>query len=169
MKQVKPTLRLANNEDTKTILAWWSDGNVMESVGYPLGLNITEKEISNTINRYNNTNTSRFLIIQNEFGNPIGEFCYYELTHHKCSFDLKIGDTSSQGKGYGKNALLKGIDYIKSNTDYRKIEISVAPENNRALALYQSIGFDIINTIQNNWVDQLGITRSSKILELPLY
>ena len=50
-------------------------------------------------------------------------------------------DKKYQNKGYGKQALLLGIDYLKHTFRVKEIFTSVVPENIYAKRLYKSIGF----------------------------
>lgn len=49
-----------------------------------------------------------------------------------------------QGKGYGKEALIKGIDYIKSFPYGKasKLLLSYVPGNEKASGLYKAVGFE---------------------------
>ena len=46
-----------------------------------------------------------------------------------------------QGKGYGKAALLKFIEWAKAQGKYHTVKLSYEPLNERAKAVYASIGF----------------------------
>jgi len=159
-------LRPATVDDVKTINKWWSDGKVMKSVGFPNGLSITDKEVFKDIEKYQKGRNSEFLIIMSEEEVKIGEFAYKKMTNSTYTFDIKIGEYTYQGKGYGKLALLKGLDIIKSKPKAERIEISVDPENIVAVNLYKSVGFKSIRRINNNWKNQLGEKCSTEILEL---
>lgn len=51
-------------------------------------------------------------------------------------------DVASQGQGYGKQALLLFLEFLKQqHHDCRSICLSVHPENVRAQRLYTSVGF----------------------------
>ena len=51
-------------------------------------------------------------------------------------------DEKYQGKGYGKAALLLGIQYLTEKHNVKEIFLSVVPENTVAERLYRSIGFE---------------------------
>lgn len=159
-------LRPATTDDVKTINKWWSDGKIMKSVGFPNGLSITDEEVFRNIEKYQKGENSELLIIINEKGVKIGEFAYKKTTSNTYTFNIKIGECTYQGKGYGKLALLKGLDIIKSKPKAERIEISVDPENIVAISLYKSVGFKSIRRINNNWKNQLGENCSTEILEL---
>ncbi|MFA9457877.1 GNAT family N-acetyltransferase [Halalkalibacter sp. AB-rgal2] len=51
-------------------------------------------------------------------------------------------DKSLQGKGYGRQALIKIIEFIKENHHYCKvISLTVEKENQQAIRLYEKAGF----------------------------
>jgi diamine N-acetyltransferase len=59
-------------------------------------------------------------------------------------------DSHYQGQGYGKQALQILIDFIKKHfTECKAIHITVHPENERAIRLYTSAGFQPIG--QERW------------------
>lgn len=51
-------------------------------------------------------------------------------------------DEKFQGKGYGKAAMLKIIEHIKTNYRQTEIFVSFVPDNVAAKKLYESIGFE---------------------------
>lgn len=159
-------LRKAEENDIDIIHKWWTNGEIMYPVGFPDGLIISPNEVYESIKRYQNSENSEFLIILNQSDMEIGEFAYSKISNDTYTFDIKIGEVSYQGKGYGKKALLEGIKIIKDQDNVKRIEIGVAPENKIALALYKSVGFKTLRIIKDNWVDQLGKNRSTEILEL---
>lgn len=50
-------------------------------------------------------------------------------------------DRAYQGNGYGRAAMQQVIDLFKGNPDCAEIYTSIHPENERAKALYVSLGF----------------------------
>lgn len=150
------------------ILEWWNDGRVMGPVGFPMGLNSTEKEVLNSIKKYQSDECSDFLIIMDGNGKEIGEFCFTLLRENVGTFDVKIGEVEQQGKGYGYQAVLKGIDYMTQLMKIKFIEIYVAPENQRAIKLYEKIGFKAVQRKKNDWIDGLGENRDTVIYQLRL-
>lgn len=58
-------------------------------------------------------------------------------------------DFQFQGKGYGKTAMLKLIEHIKSNYDQEELFVSFIPDNSAAKNLYESLGFENTGRIEN--------------------
>lgn len=50
-------------------------------------------------------------------------------------------DKSHQGKGYGRQAMQALLELIQKDSTHHLIYISFEPENHRAQALYESLGF----------------------------
>ncbi|MGX4687481.1 GNAT family N-acetyltransferase [Vagococcus sp. JNUCC 83] len=165
-KEIKVTFRPATELDADIILSWWNNGEIMSSVGYPNGLNITKKNVIESIRSYQVDAYSNFLLVLDESDFVIGEFCYKIIRKKIATFDVKIGQLEKQGQGYGYQTVLRGIEYIKQELSIDKIELSVAPENYRAVALYRSLGFKKVNTLKNHWKDGLGNNRDTIVYQL---
>ncbi|WP_430610209.1 GNAT family N-acetyltransferase [Enterococcus sp. DIV0876] len=164
--KVNALLRPATKHDIDKIFEWWTNGEIMQSVGYPLGLPIAKKDIEQSLKYYEETDDAAFLIILSEAEKEIGEFAYAKISTNTYTFDIKIGESQYQGKGYGKKALLEGLKMMQKQKDCERIEINVAPENKKALGLYKSVGFKFVHKKEDNWKDQLGNLRSTEVLEL---
>lgn len=60
-----------------------------------------------------------------------------------CNLTSFFIDENFQGKGFGRRALGKYLDFVRENyPEAREIEIAVAPGNTIAERLYQSFGFE---------------------------
>jgi len=58
-------------------------------------------------------------------------------------------DKRFQGKGYGKQGLIKLLDYIKKENGCKELVIGHKPDNLKADYLYSSIGFKNTGEIIN--------------------
>ena len=56
-------------------------------------------------------------------------------------FGFVIVDPSFRGKGYGKEMLLLGIEYVKSNLSVSRIDLGVFENNEGARHCYEAAGF----------------------------
>jgi diamine N-acetyltransferase len=73
---------------------------------------------------------------------PVG-FCMYcmdEIDNEYWIYRLMI-DGRFQSKGYGREAMKLLLDKIKEDNEHHVVYISFEPENIRAKALYESLGF----------------------------
>ena len=75
-------------------------------------------------------------------------FGFYELRNQYTLWKFLI-DEKYQNKGYGKIALLLGIEYMKKQHDIKEMYTGVAIDNNVAEHLYQSIGFKATGLVEN--------------------
>lgn len=65
---------------------------------------------------------------------------YYEEKKYYTLWEFLI-DGKYQGKGYGRKALLLGIQFLRDTFHAKEIYTGVAPENLIAKKLYMSVGF----------------------------
>ena len=75
-------------------------------------------------------------------------FGFYELRNQYTLWKF-LTDEKYQKKGYGKIALLLGIEYMKKQHDIKEMYTGVAIDNNVAEHLYQSIGFQATGLVEN--------------------
>ena len=75
-------------------------------------------------------------------------FGFYELRNQYTLWKFLI-DEKYQNKGYGKIALLLGIEYMKKQHGIKEMYTGVAIDNNVAEHLYQSIGFQATGLVEN--------------------
>ena len=59
-------------------------------------------------------------------------------------------DKDYQRKGYGKDALKQGINYLIKNFDVKEVYTGVTLGNEIAKHLYSSIGFEATGAIEDN-------------------
>lgn len=69
-------------------------------------------------------------------------------------------DKEYQNKGYGKQALNKGIDYLKETFNAKEVYVGVSAGNNIAKKLYSSVGFNATSLIENNTEEMRYICES---------
>ncbi|HOA72351.1 MAG TPA: GNAT family protein [Phycisphaerae bacterium] len=56
-------------------------------------------------------------------------------------FGINIGDTTQQGRGYGREATQLVLRYAFEELNLNRVELSVYADNWRAIRLYQKVGF----------------------------
>ena len=74
---------------------------------------------------------------------------YYEVLQRYNLWRFMI-DKKYQGRGYGKQALLIGINYLVKNFNVKEIFTSVVPENIHAKKLYNIVGFNETGELSGN-------------------
>ena len=73
---------------------------------------------------------------------------YYELKDYYTLWEFMI-DYRFQNKGYGRQALKLGLDFVKDKFNPDSIYTGVAPGNSIAKGLYESVGFKDTGLVEN--------------------
>lgn len=77
---------------------------------------------------------------------------YYEEKKYYTLWKLLI-DRNCQRRGYGKAALLLGIQFLKKRFQANEIYTGVIPGNSVAKGLYESLGFTETGVFENNMLE----------------
>lgn len=144
---------------------WWNDGDLMSSVGFEDGLNITLKKVEQNIERsLSDPEVPTLMIVYDkESQKPLGEASFGEFVPKDKSMriGLKIGDLTQQNKGYGKE-LTRGLcRYIQKAYHIDTIYIDTLLDNQRAQKLYESLGAETITIKRRFWKDPKGKWRDA--------
>jgi RimJ/RimL family protein N-acetyltransferase len=76
-------------------------------------------------------------------GNVVGHFIIrYPKTDDDSTvrFGFVVIDSNLRGKGYGKEMLLLGIEYVKEHFKVQRIDLGVFENNNNARYCYEAVG-----------------------------
>lgn len=87
-----------------------------------------------------NTETPQFTIIEKETGRLIGNAGYHEIINETSELGIWI-TPSEQNNHYGREILNRLIEYGYQELHLRKITLKVHENNERAVHLYEKIGF----------------------------
>lgn len=172
-KGKKTAIRSITVDDAVIFTKWWNDGVVMESVGYPEGLGITEEKVREDFQKEINERETgfpehrRFVILDRWTEEPVGEISFGKMDFQKrsCRIGLKIGEISKQGKGLGSDALLTFMEYLYDRYGLWSIELDTLADNKKALKLYQNLDFQISKEVSGYWTDPQGKARDVVFLE----
>ena len=74
---------------------------------------------------------------------------YYEAKNYYTLWKFLI-DKKYQRMGYGREALMQGISFMRDKFNIKEIYTGVAPGNSVAKGLYQSVGFEDTGLIEFN-------------------
>ena len=74
---------------------------------------------------------------------------YYEVKNYYTLWKFLI-DQKYQHMGYGREALMQGISFMRDKFNIKEIYTGVAPSNSVAKGLYQSVGFEDTGLIEFN-------------------
>ncbi len=150
-----PTLeiRRANEDDTDFFYKWWNTGELMKNVGFDDGLNISRENVIKSISSGN-----LFIVLYDNF--PIGEVNYKVRGIYE--FGIKL-IPDFQNKGLGKKVLTLFFDYLYY-IGAKDLTADVLVSNKRAIKLYSSIGFKVIEEKKGGWIDPDGTARDYLIM-----
>lgn len=85
----------------------------------------------------------QMLHVYESAGTPVGMFKLQPMKHRN-SHIIYLGgvaiDPDHFGEGHGKNMITAAVKLAKSR-GYRRMELTVATENTRAIRVYESVGF----------------------------
>lgn len=84
-----------------------------------------------------------FAIRKNDDGKIIGVAGFYDVlwTNGVATTFIGVGDQSSAGKGYGKEAMELLLDFGFNELNFHRIQLSTIAYNHIAIKLYESLGF----------------------------
>ena len=144
--------------DLENVQSLWADGDVMKFVGFPNGLQLSKEEINRWYQRIaeNRPNVNHYSIYLGD------EYCgesFYRIEttrDHSASVDIKLL-SKARGKGIAKAALSYAIAQAFSN-GAGKVWVDPNPQNVKALALYERLGFkrcEIPSRIRNEQYNQV--------------
>ena len=77
-------------------------------------------------------------------GSPVGHFIirYPDPDNtESVRFGFIVVDPEIRGKGYGRQMILLGFEYVKENLGAKRIDLGVFDNNPRARRCYESVGF----------------------------
>ncbi len=90
--------------------------------------------------------TWKIFIIQvndGETTRDVGYLNIAQLDHWKPEFGISVGEVTLWRKGVAKQALILGIEWLKSH-GYKRVHTSILNSNEHSLKLFTSLGFKII-------------------------
>jgi RimJ/RimL family protein N-acetyltransferase len=159
-------IRNAKVSDIDQLSSWWADGKVMEHAGFPNGIK-SDKEILKgdlVVDNVSGLDNLRLVIEKDNL--PIGEMNYRLTANRVYEIGIKICEEEYQDKGIGSRAINLLLDFLVNEMRARRIALDTTPENTRARATYEKLGFVQTEVKNNSWTDQLGNKRSSVHYEL---
>lgn len=135
------TIKETQNEDLENLMNLWNDGDVMKYVGFPNGLNITYEAIERWyLNNHNSSAIKHFSIYEANLGYCGETFYKIDEINDLATLDIKLFKTA-QGKGIAMAGLSNTLDLIFEAGLCGKAYVDPNPENLKAWALYEKLGF----------------------------
>mgnify|MGYP002857851839 CR=1 FL=1 len=88
----------------------------------------------------NNKHLNNFTIIEKETNKPIANAGYHEIINETGELGIWI-TVAAQDKHYGREILMKLIEYGYQELQLKKVTLKVHENNERAVNLYKKLGF----------------------------
>jgi RimJ/RimL family protein N-acetyltransferase len=136
----KVSFRKVRIADAAKYVGWLNDPEVFQFLSLQGGLTLEkEHEWINDLDK--NKNKHVFAICEAN-GNLIGNVELRVDPENKlASLGIFIGEKSAQNQGYGKAAITKMLEYGFNDLGLHRIELFVHTDNQRAIHLYEKVGF----------------------------
>ncbi len=135
-------LRPPEKEDLSIFTRWLNDERIRlyTTRRKPLTLVMEEKIIEN----FNNDHKVFFVICESASTKPIGTIDYrLNWVNRRAELGIMIGEIDIQNKGYGRESLEIFLKYGFDTLNLHKICLEVYDFNERAIHLYESLGFKV--------------------------
>ena len=132
-------------EDVELLNKWKNDEEIYKYLGggfKPVSISQQRKWIE--VLTENTLENQRYIILD-ENNNKVGFIGLYNISliHRTCSLGLYIGERDAWGKGIASRAYKAIENYAKKYLNIRKIHLEVVAANERAVKMYEKLGFDI--------------------------
>lgn len=134
-------IRPTTLEDLKYVQSLWNDGEVMQNVGHPNGLGVTEDKLLQWHEQIQNKETiAHFSIFHAEIGYCGETFYHVDREHDLSSLDIKLVQ-AARGKGIAHQALGNTLKIIFDQGLCSRAYVDPSLSNTKALKLYDRLGF----------------------------
>lgn len=130
-KDLEALWRMKNDEEAANLLGGFSKG-------------YSTSDIAEWMERHRKfSDEALFALLDGVEGPCIGHVGLYRIDHRvrSCEFAILIGDKSKWGLGVGRNATKWIVSYAFRELNMNRVELTVLGSNERALKLYESLGF----------------------------
>lgn len=132
------TLRRVEPADYPLIQRWQNDPDVFDRMNYERPFSLDDIRISEE----NAVREGIPFIIEVD-GRPVGRtgLNQFRWQHGVASLYLFIGEREARGRGHGKPALEALLTHAFHSLNLRLVQLWSLSDNDRAIALYKSVGF----------------------------
>ena len=145
------TIRPLKEEDAYTSVKWRNDPEVFKYTGNTYDHEITiDSELAWIRKVMANHNDYRCAILAD--GVYVGNIYLTDISDGCATYHIFIGDKNYWGKGVARKASLQIIDYGFKELKLDKIVLEVRKQNERAVKLYLSLGFVILDE-NEEWIE----------------
>lgn len=144
---------LEEDDVTETYLAWFKDEEVTRFLD---ARDITKQDAIEHLHAGKKGNAwYLFAICESTTDQHIGNLKVGPIHYRHATSDLVtvLGDRSSWGKGYGKEAVRIGIDIAFNHLNVRKLSASIDSLNVASIKTYCGAGFVVEATLKDQYMD----------------
>ena len=136
-------------EDLEKYCMWMNDNKVTDGLDKTKDVTTIENEREYLENIGKNGDYA-FSIVKKENDKLIGSCTLMHVDHinQTCEIGIMIGDSSSRGKGYGKEVLNMLLNYGFNTLNLNAINLGVLSFNERAIKCYKKVGFKEIGRLR---------------------
>ena len=140
MKSTNIIIKETTKNDLDNVILLWNNGEVMQFVGFPEGLGITEDKMESWFEWViKKPQRCHYSIYENEIG-YCGESFYNVDGKGAAALDTKLL-SDSRGKGIGYKALEFAIERAFDEGKAKLVYVVPSPHNKKACQLYEKLGF----------------------------
>lgn len=133
-------LRRANDGDLPIIMAWRNQEKVYEGFYTQTNPLTWEEHTSWWESRNRDWRTFIIELVEQDTSRPIGIVNIGQLDHWSPEIGYTIGEIGLWGKGYGKEAVRLGLEWVKTyGKEYA--HTTIKNDNKRSIRLIKSLGF----------------------------
>ncbi|MDP5272949.1 GNAT family N-acetyltransferase [Chengkuizengella axinellae] len=135
-------LRALNDSDIPTILKWYENADFLNFFSAEAAIPKQAHEFKKWTEA-SNSNEFRFAVRLKETDELIGmiEIDGVLWNHRTAWISMAIGDKENWSKGYGTEMLTLALRYAFSELNLYRLQLTVFEFNERAVALYEKLGF----------------------------
>jgi len=144
LKGEKIKLTSVRKEDIPLMEEWFNDVEFLRYYDMTPAMPRTREQIEKTVDRHYSSNERCMYAIRiNETDKIIGVTGFDDIiwSNGTAMFYIGIGDKSYTSKGLGKEAMELMLDFGFNELNFHRIHLSVISYNQRAIKLYESLGF----------------------------
>lgn len=145
-------LRAVSPEDAHTSWRWRNQEEVRNGFsGHPFPVNYEQERewIDKLLSP--GSGTTAFGIVENSSGQLVGMTFLKNINHlhRQAEFAILI-DKEYTGKGYGKEACAKTLDFAFQDLGLHRVFLKVRKDNAAAIAIYNACGFKTEGTLRDD-------------------
>lgn len=148
-------LRLIEKSDAENYYKYAFEGSCTEAKYFTGTVaNYSQEQVLSYVDRIvNSENRYDFLILRGS--EIVGEVVLSEIEEGNCHYRICIYKKENFSKGIGFNASKEIFRFAFDDLNLSSIELEVFPFNERGIALYKKMGFEIVEDIVDDEADDL--------------